>query len=255
VGHYLSINTTSGTSLYMSAYVITAQLIMNSMAKFAGCFADLWGRKPIHLIGFAGLPIRNFLCTFHDSVYRLVAVQTLDGIDTAVFGVIWVITVADLAKGTRRYNMTLAAIVTATALGTASNNLATGFVFEATSYDGGFLFLAVCALVGLVEFYFGGPETMNSGAKKAHERGQSQARVPLRPINSANKSVCSNGKYRPRHRSQAFKPRVDCSRINRTPASITARSYRSFNGQSDLTSIAITCPPKKTTRICTVKRH
>jgi MFS family permease len=111
------------------------------MAKFAGCFADLWGRKPIRLIGFAGLPIRNFLCTFHDSVYRLVAVQTLDGIDTAVFGVIWVIMVADLTKGTRRYNMALAAIVTATALGAASNNLATGFVFEATSYDGGFLCL------------------------------------------------------------------------------------------------------------------
>jgi MFS family permease len=161
VGQYLTVGTSSGASLYMSACIIAAQLIMIPMAKFAGKYADIWGRKPVFLIGFAALPVRGFLYTVSDNAYWLVAVQAMDGIGAGIFGVIWVIMVADLTKGTGRYNVTIGAIATVTALGGALSNIVAGFVVDASSYAGGFMFLGSFALLALLVFYFGVPETKN----------------------------------------------------------------------------------------------
>ena len=69
---------------------------------------DRWGRKPIFLIGFGIFPIRGFLYTLSDDPFFIVAVQLLDGIGAGIFGVLWITVVADLTKGTGRYNLTLA---------------------------------------------------------------------------------------------------------------------------------------------------
>lgn len=59
VGQQLSEGKASGASLYMSACIIVAQLVMIPMSNLAGQFANRWGRKPIFLIAFAVLPIRG----------------------------------------------------------------------------------------------------------------------------------------------------------------------------------------------------
>jgi MFS family permease len=71
-GQLLSTGKTTGASLYMSACIIAAQLVMIPVAALAGTFADRWGRKPVFLIGFAALPIRGCLYTFSDDprLYR-----------------------------------------------------------------------------------------------------------------------------------------------------------------------------------------
>jgi len=45
------------------------------IAMLVGCKADIWGRKPLFLAGFAILPIRAVLYTFSDNSLRLIAVQ------------------------------------------------------------------------------------------------------------------------------------------------------------------------------------
>lgn len=62
-GQLLSDGKTSGASLYMSACIITAQLVMVPVAALSGTLANQWGRRPIFLIGFTVLPIRGCLYT------------------------------------------------------------------------------------------------------------------------------------------------------------------------------------------------
>lgn len=158
-GQLLSQGKATGASLYMSACIIAAQLVMIPVAVFAGAQADKWGRKPIFLIAFGVLPIRGCLYTLSDDPFFIVAVQLLDGIGAGIFGVLWVTVIADLTKGTGRYNLTLGAIATAQSIGAALSNVVAGYVVNAWGYNAGFLMLAAIAACALTIFYWSMPET------------------------------------------------------------------------------------------------
>jgi hypothetical protein len=63
------------------------------------------------------LPIRGLLYTMVRNPYALLAIQILDGIDAGIFGVVSVIVVADLARGTGRFNFIPGAINTGVSIG------------------------------------------------------------------------------------------------------------------------------------------
>ena len=52
--------------------------------------------------------------------------QALDGIGAGIFGVVSVIVIADLTRGTGRFNLAQGAIATATGIGAALSNALTG---------------------------------------------------------------------------------------------------------------------------------
>lgn len=106
VGQALAEGLDSGASLFMSAAIIVAQLVMIPVALLAGSLAASWGRKPVFLIGFIALPIRGLLYVFSDNPVYLLAVQALDGIGAGIFGVLALTMIADLTKGTGRFNIT-----------------------------------------------------------------------------------------------------------------------------------------------------
>lgn len=158
-GQLLSQDKATGASLYMSACIIAAQLVMIPVAALAGTQADRWGRKPIFLLAFGVLPIRGCLYTLSDDPFFIVAVQLLDGIGAGIFGVLWVTVVADLTKGTGRYNLTLGAVATAQSIGAALSNVVAGYVVSGWGYNAGFLMLAGIAAGALTIFYWAMPET------------------------------------------------------------------------------------------------
>ena len=96
----------------------------------------------------------------------------MDGIGAGIFGVLWVTVVADLTKGTGRYNLTLGAIATAQSIGAALSNLAAGYVVNAWGYHAGFLMLAGIAACALSLFCWAMPETKDLDI---------QATAPLSP--------------------------------------------------------------------------
>lgn len=95
-----------GAAVVMSACIIVAQVVMVPVALAASRLAASWGRKPVFLIGFAVLPIRGLLYCLSVNPFYLVAVQLLDGIGAGIFGVVSVLVVADLTRGTGRFNLT-----------------------------------------------------------------------------------------------------------------------------------------------------
>ena len=94
----------------MSSCIIAAQFIMLPVALAVGRTADRIGRKPILLIGFAVLPVRALLYTFSNSAPWLIGVQLLDGIGAGIFGAITPLVIADLMRGTGRYNLAQGAV-------------------------------------------------------------------------------------------------------------------------------------------------
>ncbi len=153
-------------TVYMSACIIVAQLVMVPSANLAGRLAE-GGRKRVFLIGFAVLPIRGVLYTFSHNPFFLVSVQILDGVAGGIFGVLSVLMVADLTKGTGRFNVTQGMLATSIGIGAGLSNLIAGFVVQKAGYNVGFLMLAAIAVVALGVFWFLVSETKDAQNSKA----------------------------------------------------------------------------------------
>jgi predicted MFS family arabinose efflux permease len=145
--------------LFMSACVVTTQLIITLIASAAGRKAGTLGRKPLLLIGFGVLPIRGVLYTLTSNTVLLVAIQILDGIGAGIFGVVSVLVIADLTRGTGRFNLTLGAITTAVGIGAALSQLIAGSIVHHLGSRAGFLFLAAVAAAAFVILLVLMPET------------------------------------------------------------------------------------------------
>ena len=159
VGELLSKGKDGKSSLYMSACIIAAQFVMIPVAFLTGKLADPWGRKSLFLVGFGVLTVRGILYTTGKGSVYLLAVQSLDGVGAAIFGVLWVIIISDLAKGTGRFNLLQGVIQAALGLGAFLSNFLAGFVVKSFGYNVGFLGLACVAFAGMLFFTLLMPET------------------------------------------------------------------------------------------------
>jgi len=131
LGEMLSKGHGRASMMFMSACVVTTQMVITLLAGWAGAKAGDWGRKPLLLIAFAVLPIRGVLYTLTHDARVLVAIQILDGIGAGIFGVVSVLVIADLTRGSGRFNVTLGAIGTAVGMLSASSRRLDAIVMRA----------------------------------------------------------------------------------------------------------------------------
>ncbi len=162
IGQRLSRGDDKTSSLYMAVCIVGAQAVMTPLAMFAGKYASVWGRKAVFLIGFVALPIRGVLYTLNDHPYYLIGVQLLDGIGAGIFGVVSVLVISDLTRGSGRFNFTQGVVATATGLGASLSNVIAGFIVQHAGFNAAFLFLAAMAAIGLTVFWRWMPETLAS---------------------------------------------------------------------------------------------
>ncbi len=160
VGQELALSNTGEGTIFMSALIVTAQAVMVPMSILVGHRADRWGRKPIFLAGFAALPIRGVLFSLVKDPYLVVSIQILDGVGAGIFGALFPLIIADLTRGTGRYNTTLGAATTLQGIGAAFSTTLAGFVIVGGGYGLAFLTLAGIALLALLIFLFLMPETL-----------------------------------------------------------------------------------------------
>jgi MFS family permease len=83
----------------------------------------------------------------------------MDGIGAGIFGVVSVLVIADLTRGTGRFNLTLGAITTAVGIGAALSQLIAGSIVHHMGFHAGFLFLSAVAAAAFAILYFFMPET------------------------------------------------------------------------------------------------
>jgi MFS family permease len=76
-----------------------------------------------------------------------------------------VLVIADLTRGTGRFNLTLGTISTAVGIGAALSQVIAGSIVHHAGFRAGFLFLAGVALAAFSLLYFFMPETRNTRRK------------------------------------------------------------------------------------------
>src|ERR1700676_5324514 len=159
VGQKLAAAYPQEATAMMSACIVAAQLVMLPIALLVGRTADTWGRKPLFLAGFAILPIRAVLYTFSDNSFWLIGVQLLDGVGAGIFGALTPLVIADIMRGTGRYNLALGAVATMQGIGASLRGLAAGGIADNFGYSATFLTLGAAALVAAIVFAIWMPET------------------------------------------------------------------------------------------------
>jgi MFS family permease len=159
VGQKLAAAYPQEATAMMSSCIVAAQLVMLPIALLVGRTANSWGRKPIFLAGFTILPIRAMLYTFSDNSVWLIGVQVLDGVGAGIFGALTPLVIADIMRGTGRYNLAQGAIATGQGIGASLSGLAAGVIVDHLGYSAAFLAAGAAAVVALAVFALGMPET------------------------------------------------------------------------------------------------
>jgi MFS family permease len=146
-------------TVLIAACIVVPQLVVALVSPWVGRSAQYYGRRPLLLLGFVALPIRALLFVIVTDPYLLVAVQLLDGVTAAVIGVMVPFIVADIARGTGRFNLSLGIVGTATGIGASLSTTLAGYVSDHFGSQAAFLGLAGIAAAGLALVWALMPET------------------------------------------------------------------------------------------------
>jgi MFS family permease len=164
-GEALVYGKVSLSSLIVSALIIVPQVIVALMAPWAGRRAKL-GRRPLLLVGFAALPIRALLFAWTTDPMILIAAQVLDGVSGTMLGVLTALIVADLTKGTGRFNLAQGFVGTMSGVGASLSTTLSSLVAGSLGRAAGFLGIAAVALAAVLLLWFLMPETNPSNGNE-----------------------------------------------------------------------------------------
>ncbi len=155
----ISTRSSEWATVLIAACMVGPQIVVALCSPWAGRQAQRWGRRPILIAGLAALPIRGVLfATVHDP-YLLVVVQLLDGVTATVFSVMVPLTIADLTRGTGRFNLTQGIVGTMMGIGASLSPTLAGYITDDYGSSTAFLVLAAIALLGLTIVVWLMPET------------------------------------------------------------------------------------------------
>jgi MFS family permease len=164
LGEMLSKDDPKAAGLFMSACIIVTQLVIAVTAAWIGKRAAAKGRNPLLLLGFGVLPIRGVLYTLTHAAGALIAIQTLDGVANAIFGIVSILVIKDRTLGTGRFNVTAGSLATMVGIGAAASTTIGGVLIQHIGYRASFLGLAGIALLAFALLWFAVPETLSGTA-------------------------------------------------------------------------------------------
>jgi MFS family permease len=164
VGQKLALEFPKEATAMTSFCVVAAQGVMLPIAILVGRNADRWGRRPIFLVAFAVLPIRAALYPLSDNAFWLVGVQLLDGVGAGIYGALTPLVIADIMRGTGRYNLAQGAVATMMGVGASISALFAGEITDHFGYSVSFLALGAAAAIAFFVFFGFMPETRDERA-------------------------------------------------------------------------------------------
>ncbi|KQP58196.1 MFS transporter [Methylobacterium sp. Leaf108] len=159
VGSMLTLRASETATALIAACIVVPQVVLALTGPAVGRAAERWGRRPLLLVGFAALPIRGLLFAYTESPELLVAIQVLDGVSAAVFGVMVPLVVSDATRYTGRFNMALGAVGTAMGIGAALSTSLAGVMADKLGSQSAFLGLAIVGFAGFALLALIMPET------------------------------------------------------------------------------------------------
>jgi len=159
VGIEMTVRAGEWASLLIALCIIVPQGIVALIAPTVGRLAKEKGRRPLLLVGFAALPARAALLAMTNDPTIVVAAQVLDGVCAAVLGVLVPLSLADISRGTGRFNLTQGITGSATGIGAALSTTVSGYLAARFGAPVAFLGLAMAAVAAFVTVLVAMPET------------------------------------------------------------------------------------------------
>jgi MFS family permease len=149
----------------VAALIIVPQLIVALFAPWVGQRAENVGRKRLLLVGVGALPVRALLFASTSDPLALIIIQVLDGLTGAVIGVMTALVIADVTKGTGRFNLAQGVFGTIMGVGASLSPALSGLIVNGFGYAAGFLSLAAEGLLALLVLAVFLPETKEDHSK------------------------------------------------------------------------------------------
>jgi MFS family permease len=162
VGSDVTMRSSQWATALVAACIIAPQLVVAAISPTVGQLAQTWGRRPLLLIGFAALPLRGALLAWTNDPYMIVAVQTLDGISGAVMGVLIPLALADISRGTGRFNLAQGIVGSATGVGATLSTIGAGYLADRFGTATAFAGLAAIGVLALALLLVLMPETKSA---------------------------------------------------------------------------------------------
>ncbi len=139
----------AGGELVIGACVVVPQIVVALVSPTLGRSAERIGRRPILLVGFAALPLRGLLLAATSNPVLIIAVQALDGVSSAVFGVMLPLIAADISRATGRFNLCMGLLGLGIGIGATLSTTLGGYTAELSEHLA-FLALAGAGLVAVL---------------------------------------------------------------------------------------------------------
>src|ERR1700689_1334763 len=165
-GEALAYSKETLSSLIVSALIMVPQIIVAVRAPWTGRRANMWGRRPLLLVGFAALPIRALVFAWSADPTVLIIAQILDGVSGTMLGVLTALTIVDLTAGTGRFNLAQGFVGTISGIGASLSTTLSGLVAGSLGRAAGFLGIAAVALAAVLLLWLLMPETNPSNSKE-----------------------------------------------------------------------------------------
>jgi MFS family permease len=167
LGEMLSKDNLKAAAPFMSACIIVTQLVIAISAAWIGRRAAANGRKTLLLLGFGVLPVRGVLYTLTRAVGALIAIQTLDGVANAIFGIVSILVIKDRTQGTGRFNVAAGSLATMVGIGAALSTTIGGVLIQHSGYRASFLGLSMIAVFAFALLWFAIPETRSQTSARS----------------------------------------------------------------------------------------
>jgi MFS family permease len=159
MGGVVTTRSAQWATVLIAACIIVPQIAVAVFSPWVGRQAQVWGRRPILLAGFAALCVRGALFAVVANPYLLVAVQILDGVAAAALGVMVPLIVADVTRGTGRFNLAQGVVGSAVGIGASASTTLAGYFSDHFGSGVAFFGLAGIAAAGLALVLTALPET------------------------------------------------------------------------------------------------
>ena len=146
-------------SLIIAACIMVPQAVVACASPWIGRRTNLWGRRPILLVGWAALAVRGLLLAVLPGTWPLVIGQSVSGISAAAFGVMLPLVAADLTRGRGHFNLCIGVFGLCAAGGATLSTTMAGFIADNVCQTAAFLALAGAGLLGTLMIWALMPET------------------------------------------------------------------------------------------------
>jgi MFS family permease len=163
VGSEMTLRSSQWASVLIAACIVVPQFVAAAIAPSVGRLAASIGRRPLLLAGFAVLPLRAILLTVYREPAGIIAVQALDGISGAALGVLVPLVLADISRGTGRFNLAQGILACATGIGAAASTAVAGYLAARFGTGVACLGLAAAAMCAFLTVLIAMEETMPRG--------------------------------------------------------------------------------------------